>query len=133
MKQFILYMFFISSLFANREVDIDKLINRIKSAPVEERYKEMNELKRILRSKNVSFRKEVLIKLQSNIHTPKVQNTQQHMYPDSEVVVPQLQQPPLPRYPQVPVHDLHVEPTHQPHSPQNQMTPPPSNHPRSPR
>ncbi len=54
-------------LFANDNVEIDQIIEQINKAPLNERYIEMNKLKRLLKTKNTQFRQEVLIKLQTSI------------------------------------------------------------------
>jgi hypothetical protein len=71
LKILLIIFLFVSNIFANNNIDIDQLIKSIKQAPIDQRYKKMNALKRLLKSKNRTFRKDVLIKLKSSIDTKR--------------------------------------------------------------
>jgi hypothetical protein len=71
LKILLIIFLFVINIFANDNIDINQLIKSIKQAPIDQRYKKMNALKRLLKSKNRTFRKDVLIKLKSSIDTKR--------------------------------------------------------------
>jgi hypothetical protein len=90
MKILLFIFIFYVTVYASDIQNIDEYIKDIQNSPKEERYKKMNELKRILRTKQTSFRKNVLMQLQKNVnHKSDIPTFDKHR------PTPDLEKPPV--------------------------------------
>jgi hypothetical protein len=86
-KKLICIFLFACFSFANDSIEIDQIIEQINKAPLNERYIEMNKLKRILKTKNTQFRQEVLLKLQTSISQKSIKDDNHIDVKDSSIEV----------------------------------------------